>query len=183
MTDIPRILLLPGWQDSDACHWQSRWKQLYGFERVEQADWLWPRRGDWMARLEDVLLADARPAFLVAHSLGCHLVGAWAAHTQHAARVLGALLVAPPDVSRSDIPPQLSSWRVAPAGQLPFPSLLLYSEDDPSCTPDVSRRLAQAWQARAVSLGAAGHVNGASGLGDWPEGLHWLQQVLPPAPA
>ena len=72
-------LLLPGWQNSGPAHWQSRWEALHGFERVEQADWVWPRRGDWMACLEEALLADPRPAVLAAHSLGCHLVAAWAA--------------------------------------------------------------------------------------------------------
>ncbi len=80
-----------------------------------QDDWLWPRRGDWMARLDEVLLADARlaqtPALLAAHSLGCLLVAAWAAHSRHTARVAGALLVAPPDTERADFPPQLAGWR------------------------------------------------------------------------
>eukprot|EP01036_Dinobryon_divergens_P003731 gene3731-4942_t len=101
------ILLLPGWQNSGPDHWQSRWELLHGDQRVEQDDWLWPRRGDWMARLEEVLLAGEAPAWLVAHSLGCHLVNAWASHTRHAARVAGALLVAPPDLERSDMPPQI----------------------------------------------------------------------------
>ena len=65
MTQEPRVLILPGWLNSGPGHWQSRWQALYGDERVEQADWTWPRRGDWMARLDEVLLADARPAALV----------------------------------------------------------------------------------------------------------------------
>ena len=51
-----RVLLLPGWQNSGPSHWQSLWEHLYGFTRVEQDDWLWPRRGDWMARLDEVVL-------------------------------------------------------------------------------------------------------------------------------
>ncbi len=60
-----RVLLLPGWQNSGPAHWQSRWEVLHGFARLDQDDWLWPRRGDWMARLEEALLADDRPALLV----------------------------------------------------------------------------------------------------------------------
>jgi hypothetical protein len=59
-----RVLLLPGWQNSGPGHWQSRWQVQHGFQRVQQDDWLWPRRGDWMAVLEDTLLADDRPAYL-----------------------------------------------------------------------------------------------------------------------
>ena len=102
-----RILLLPGWLDSAPAHWQSRWERRHGYRRVTQSDWLWPKRGDWMARLEEVLLEDDRPALLAAHSLGCQLVGAWAAHSRQTARVIGALLVAPPDVERDDMPEAL----------------------------------------------------------------------------
>ena len=49
-----RTLLLPGWLDSGPAHWQSRWEALYGWRRVTQSDWVWPKRGDWMARLEEV---------------------------------------------------------------------------------------------------------------------------------
>ena len=86
-----RVLFLPGWLISDHDDWQSRWQRQFGYQRVEQADWQWPRRGDWMARLDEVLLADPRPALLIAHSLGCQLVAAWSQHSQHTARVRGAL--------------------------------------------------------------------------------------------
>ena len=73
------VLLLPGWQNSGPRHWQSLWEREHGYTRVDQHDWMRPRRGDWIARLEEVLLAQTGPAVLVAHSLGCHLVAAWAA--------------------------------------------------------------------------------------------------------
>ena len=131
MSDPPRVLLLPGWMNSGPSHWQSRWEARHGFERVEQADWLWPRRGDWMARLDEVLLASEQVAVLAAHSLGCQLVAAWALHSRHTARVQGALLVAPPDVERSDFPPQLVPWRPIVRARLPFAAQVIYSEDDP----------------------------------------------------
>ena len=170
----PRLLILPGWQNSGPLHWQSRWEAAHGFERVEQADWDWPRRGDWMARLDDVLLADERPAVLAAHSLGCHLVAAWAGHSQHTGQVQGALLVAPPDTARADMPPQLSTWRQIAPGPLPFPAHVVYSTDDPFCTADRALAMAAAWGARATAMGPRGHLNADSGLGDWPEGRAWL---------
>ena len=177
-----RVLILPGWQGSGPAHWQSRWQALHGFERVQQADWLWPRRGDWMAQLEEAVLADALPTALVAHSLGCHLVAAWAAHSKHTAAVVGALLVAPPDTAREDTPPQLAGWRRIVRQRLPFRAVALYSTDDPFCSPGQARTLAAGWGAEAVSLGAAGHVNANTGLGDWPEGLAWLQHATRAAP-
>ncbi|MBX3621000.1 MAG: serine hydrolase family protein [Rhizobacter sp.] len=170
----PRVLLLPGWLDSDASHWQSRWEQLHGDQRVTQDDWQWPRRGDWMARLEEVLLQADTPAVLVAHSLGCHLVAAWAAHSQQRARVVGALLVAPPDLERGDLPPQLAPWRPWVRERLPFPSVAVVSSNDPYCDAAHGASMAAAWGSELVSVGDRGHVNGESALGDWPEGRTML---------
>ena len=88
------ILILPGWQNSGPDHWQSRWETLHGYRRVDQHDWMQPRRGDWIARLEDVILGTEGPVVLVAHSLGCILTAAWAQVSRSTARVQGALLVA-----------------------------------------------------------------------------------------
>ena len=176
--DRPRVLLLPGWLGSGADHWQSRWQALHGFERVEQDDWVWPRRGDWMARLDEALQADPRTSVLVAHSLGCHLVAAWAAHSRHTARVACAMLVAPPDTDRSDMPPNLFNWRPIVRDRLPFTSLVVTSRDDPYCAPARAVQLAAGWGSDAVDIGACGHVNGESGLGDWPEGLALLDGLL-----
>lgn len=175
----PRVLLLPGWLNSGPEHWQSRWETLYGDQRVEQDDWQWPRRGDWMARLEDQLLASDRPALLVAHSLGCQLVAAWTAHSRHMEHVVGALLVAPPDTERPDMPPQLHGWRPIVRVALPFAATVVISSDDPYCAPARAAEMAQQWRADLVSIGPRGHINGESGLADWPEGRSMLEALLP----
>ena len=172
-----RILLLPGWQDSGPGHWQTLWEQAHGHQRVQQADWLWPRRGDWMMQLEETLLADERPALLAAHSLGCHLVAAWAARSQHTQRVVGALLVVPPDIERADMPPQVQAWAPIQRRPLPFASTVVLSADDPFCAPERGQQLAAGWGSRTVTLGRADHINADSGLGDWPEGLALLQDL------
>jgi uncharacterized protein len=177
MTDRLRVLLLPGWLDSGPAHWQSRWHALHGDLRVVQSDWLWPKRGDWMARLEDVLLEDERPALLAAHSLGCQLVAAWAAHSRHTARVQGALLVAPPDVEREDMPPNLLPWRPIVRQRLPFAATVVASRDDPFCAPERSARMARDWGTERIDIGARGHINGESELGDWPEGRALLERL------
>ncbi len=173
-----RVLLLPGWLGSGENHWQTRWEAQHGDRRVTQDDWMWPRRGDWMARLEEVLLEDPAPAVLVAHSLGCHLVAAWAAHSRHRDRVAAALLVALPDVERSDMPPQLAPWRPIVRERLPFPSTAVVSADDPYCAPERAAEMAAQWGSELVSLGARGHINGDSGLGDWPEGRELLRALV-----
>ncbi len=176
------VLLLPGWLNSGTGHWQTLWEAYFGDLRVQQHDWERPRRGDWMARLDEVLLDQAQPVLLAAHSLGCHLVAAWASHSQHKARVAGALLVAPPDPSQDDWPAVLRpSWNEPVLQPLPFPALLLHSSDDPFDRAGRAPALAQAWGARCVNLGARGHVNADSGLGLWPQGRSYLRSLLEPA--
>jgi hypothetical protein len=182
-----RILLLPGWQNSGPSHWQSRWEAQHGFERLQQDDWWWPRRGDWMAQLDEALLADARATVLVAHSLGCQLVAAWAGHSQHTARVAAALLVALPDIDREDMPPQLQAWGPIPTRALPMATTAVLSSNDPYCDAARGLQMAADWGCAIHTLGPAGHINGDSGLGDWPEGITLLQDLMQraglPAPA
>lgn len=178
------VYLLPGWLDSGPGHWQTRWAARHGDHRVVQDDWVWPRRGDWMARLDEALGGDERlthtPALLVAHSLGCHLVAAWAAHSRHTARVAGALLVAPPDLGRQDTPPQLAGWRRVVRQRLPFRAIAVLSRDDPFGAFDATAALVRDWGAELVDAGPRGHLNADSGLGDWPEGRALLARLVGP---
>jgi predicted alpha/beta hydrolase family esterase len=168
------VLILPGWQSAGPQHWQSRWVALHGYQRVEQHDWLRPLRGDWIARLEEVLLARAAPVWLVGHSLGCLLVAAWAAHSQQTTRVAGALLVAPGDPELPVLRAALRSWAPVQQVRLPFPALLVGSSNDPYCSLARAQQFGHDWGAGFVSLGARGHLNADSGLDDWPEGHQWL---------
>jgi uncharacterized protein len=234
----PTIFLLPGWLNSGPSHWQSRWEALHGDTRVLQSDWQRPLRGDWCARLDEVLgnhlaqqnqtqnalpknellvlhsigleahlagknLNSAAPEaseahapaeapetpatppsiILVAHSLGCHLVAAWAAASRHTAAVRAALLVAPPDVTREDFPPDMFNWRKPVLQKLPFPALCVLSSDDPFGSLAAGQALASAWGARSTEIGPRGHINGDSGLGDWPAGRALLHTLIdPPEP-
>lgn len=172
------VLLLPGWQNSGPAHWQSRWEALHGFMRVQQHDWMQPLRGDWLIQLEEAVLAARRPVVLVAHSLGCIQSAAWAAHSQSTHRVRAALLVAPGDVERPDLAPLLPTWQPIARQRLPFASRLVVSRNDPYCAHDRALALAHCWGSTVQDLGAAGHINADSGLGDWPQGLDLLADLL-----
>ena len=174
----PQVLMLPGWQGSGPDHWQSRWEALHGHVRVEQHDWQQPRRGDWLARLDETVIDSERPVVLVAHSLGCVLVAAWARFSRHAHKVRGALLVAPGDVEQPDLAPALPGWAPILRDPLPFVSLLVASRNDPYCRFERAEQLARDWGSRLVDAGARGHLNADSGLGDWPEGHALLQPWL-----
>ena len=165
------VWLLPGWQNSDADHWQSRWEQRHGYRRLEQNDWDRPLRGDWSARLQETVLAAPRPVVLVAHSLGCILVAWWAAHSPLAARkVRGALLVAPGDTEQPQLREQLPGWSPVMMQRLPFASIVVGSDNDIYCSAQRVQAMADAWGARFVDAGPSGHLNTASGLGDWDSG-------------
>jgi predicted alpha/beta hydrolase family esterase/predicted acetyltransferase len=188
MTDL--ILTLPGWQNSGPLHWQSIWQAQHGAVRVEQHDWLQPRRGDWMAQLEETLLQRAPEVrgqggkvLLAAHSLGCHLVAAWAQHSQHAHWVSGALLVAPPDCAQADFPAELASWRRPVIDRLPFAATVCASHDDPFGKFEASQALAEHWGADLYDMRFCGHINADSGLDDWTEGWGLLRAAGRKLPA
>jgi predicted alpha/beta hydrolase family esterase len=101
-------------------------------------------------------------------------VASWAGHSRHTARVAGALLVAPPDTERDDMPPQLHNWRPIRRSRLPFPSIAVISSDDPYAAPERGAQMAADWGASVVMAGPRGHLNADSGLGDWPEGRELL---------
>jgi len=177
MSAEPRVLLLPGWQNSGPGHWQTLWEEKHRDHRVEQHEWMRPLRGDWSARLEEEVLASPGEVVFAAHSLGCILVAAWAAHSRNTARVRGALLVAPGDLEREDVRQMIPGWAPIVRQPLPFPAVLIAANDDPYCEAARSRQMASDWGARFVDAGARGHLNAESGLGDWPEGRQLLNDV------
>jgi predicted alpha/beta hydrolase family esterase len=171
------ILILPGWQNSGPDHWQSLWQVAHGYLRVEQHDWMRPLRGDWSARLEDVLLQCDESAVLVAHSLGCHLVSAWAACSSSTHLVKAALLVAPGDPEREELRRVLHSWQPIAMKKLPFKTTLVASRNDPYCSFERAIEFASAWGSRIIDYGRQGHFNAESGLDGWLYGHQILDQL------
>ncbi len=173
----PTVLLLPGWHNSGPTHWQSVWEAQHGYTRVAQHNWDRPLRGDWLAQLEEAVLQHG-PCVFVAHSLACIQVAAWAAYSRNTHRVRGALLVAPGDVERVEMQQVLPGWSPIVRTRLPFASTLVVSRDDPYCSYMRASALALAWGSRLVDVGACGHINGESNLGDWPRGHALLEEFL-----
>jgi len=171
----PTVIIVPGWRNSGPGHWQTLWAaRLPGAVRVEQDDWLWPKRQPWVERLSETVLAQPGPVVLVAHSLGCittaHLPDAVAR------RVRGALLVAPADPERRGV---LADFAPVPYQRLPYRSVLVASDNDPFCPVRLAGAYARAWGSEFVRVPQAGHINVESGHGDWPLGLALLQSLLP----
>ena len=172
------VLILPGWQGSGLAHWPMQWAHLHGYALVEQNDWLQPRRGDWLARLDEVVIDAPGPVVLAAHSLACILVAAWASFSRHTARVRGALLVAPDDVQALELTDRLPGWTPISRQPLPFKSILVGSQNDPFCSVDRAQAMANDWGAQWLNLGEAGHINADPSLGAWPLGHALLQTLM-----
>ena len=171
------LLLVPGLWNSGPEHWQSYWERDGRGRRVVQRDWETPHRDDWVATL-DAAVADApAPVVIAAHSLGCALVAAWAPGSPHAARVRGALLVAPSDCEAPSYPSGTIGFAPVARARLPFPTIVVLSSDDEYVTPARGRSFASSWGARVVDVGPKGHINSASGLGAWPEGWALIETL------
>lgn len=170
-----RVLVAPGLHGSGPEHWQSRWQRLYpAFERVEQTQWSQAELPRWSLRLGEVLARNRRPAVIVAHSFGClatvHRAAALAAGDE-AIPIAAALLVAPADPDKFGVAGEVGH-------RLPFPALVVGSEDDPWMSAPRARHWAGVWGADFLSAGALGHINAESGLGDWTDGQRLLLALL-----
>ncbi|MFN8654206.1 MAG: alpha/beta hydrolase [Gemmatimonadales bacterium] len=173
----PTVLLLPGLYDSGPEHWQSYWERSDPrMLRVRQRDWNAPAREEWVATLDAAVTEHGSDVVLVAHSTACALVAFWARDSGR--RVRGALLVGPSDTEAPSYPAGPTGWAPMPLAPIPFPTTVVYSSDDEYVSPARAVQFAKAWGSRIVLVHDAGHLNSASGLGDWPLGRMQLDQLL-----
>ncbi|HEV7704735.1 MAG TPA: alpha/beta fold hydrolase [Gemmatimonadaceae bacterium] len=173
---MTRVLILPGLYDSGPDHWQSYWERsLPDVVRVTQRDWDTPDRVEWVATLERAVTEHGSDVVLVGHSTGCALIAFWAASTARAVR--GALIVGPSDTEAASYPRGPTGWTPMPMERLPFPSIVVASTDDEYVTIARAQHFANAWGSAFVNIGPAGHINSASGLGEWPLGRELLAEL------
>jgi uncharacterized protein len=172
------ILLLPGIGNSGPEHWQTLWEnEDAGVQRIDAQDWENPNRSHWVKNLERAVSLAGPDVVLVAHSLGCLQVAHWAAANHSAIR--GALLVAVPDPDRLSFPKAAVGFGSLTLRRFSFPSIVVASSNDPYSDTGYSGRCAQAWGSSLVNIGARGHINAQSGLGDWQRGKALLEVFLP----
>lgn len=174
MSDKPTLIVVPGWNNSAAGHWQSILAQTWpGAVRVEQDNWSTPSREQWVARLAETILAQPGQVLIAAHSLGCittvHLP------SQAVNRIQGALFVAP---ANPVLRPVLENFAPVPLDRLPYQSIVVASDDDPYCPLSLAQRYAKVWGSEFVCIPNAGHLNIESGYGYWPRSEKLLNQLL-----
>jgi predicted alpha/beta hydrolase family esterase len=173
-------IIVPGWNGSDARHWQSVWESGWLPEaiRIEPASWTHPDRDDWTAAIERAVQKADDEVVLITHSLGCFAAVHWLSSTPYAEpgrAVRGVFLVAPPDQQAETFPADVLATFVEPNPvAIGLPAVLLASEDDPYCTVDAAARMAGEWQVPLITTGKDGHLNSDSNLGPWPLGQNLL---------
>jgi predicted alpha/beta hydrolase family esterase len=165
----PPVLIVPGKGGSEATHWQS-WleRHLDGAQRVEQTAWDTPELAAWSANVAAAIGSATQPPLVVAHSFGC-LAALHALQQATPPRVAGVLLVAPADPQRFALP---DSTVRRPLGA---PGRVIASSNDPWMSLARATTFARAWHLPVHCLGAAGHINVASGFGPWPQIRHWVR--------
>ena len=165
-----RLLIVPGLHDSPPGHWQSWLQARHPLAvRVQQRDWSTPDLERWAARIGSTLERSGPGRWLVAaHSFGVlALLRHLALRPQ--SPVAAVLLVAPAD------PDKFGVGELLPAGALPVPGTVVLSANDPWLAAAAGQRWARRWGCRIEMLGAAGHINIASGFGPLPLAERWLQ--------
>lgn len=185
----PTVVIVPGLRDHIADHWQTLLaKRLTEAGRVVRT--VPPLAGERLrldahiANLAATLAPLDGPVLLVAHSAGVITTVHWA--RRHRADVRGALLATPADLETPlpdgyPTPAELAEhgWTPVPRARLPFPSILAASADDPLGAPERVAELAHSWGSRLVQLGAVGHLNPASGYGEWPQAEELIRMLEP----
>lgn len=177
----PLILIVPGLHNSGPNHWQSRWEaEISGSRRVELGMWDDPHRNTWVNQLNLAIHKAERPVILVAHSLGCHAVAWWAEYEQpgSGSPVVGALLVAPPEVEGRPVDHRIQRFAPLVENPLPFKSIVAASRNDPFARFNASKSIARKWGSRFGDAGLAGHINADSGIGSWHYGKFLLGQLI-----
>jgi predicted alpha/beta hydrolase family esterase len=173
------LLILPGLGNSGEKHWQTFWHKKYpNSKRIVQDNWDQPIREEWLERLNEEIAKLDSPTILVAHSLAVSLVQHWAASNNNK-YIVGALLVAPADVdSPIHTPESVRNFSPMPITKLPFPSIVVASENDPYASFERKVYFAKMWGSDLVNVGQKGHINSDSDLKYWEEGQLILEQLI-----
>ena len=173
----PTILIVPGLRDAVARHWQTLLEARLRAAGTPVAGVLPMGREDLscsarVAEIERAAQAIEGPLVIVAHSGGCIMVAHWARQTRRAVR--GALLATPPDFEKpmpEGYPTvaalRAGGWLPVPRARLPFRTIVAASRNDPLASFARVVGLANEWGAELDDLGYVGHLNPASGHGEW----------------
>jgi predicted alpha/beta hydrolase family esterase len=177
--DTYTYINVPGLGGSGDVHWQTFWEKAHPeIHRVQQSDWDHPVCNVWVDQLEKALEdTDDKPIILIGHSLGCATI-VHAAAAGKLEGVAGAFLVAMPDVSRSDFPKECIGFSPLPKIVLPFPSVMVASENDPYISSEELKKWAGILKSEYINIGLREHIGTAAKLEYWEEGQKLFKQFM-----
>lgn len=183
MMTEPTVLIVPGLRDHVPQHWQTLLAPR--LPRVRQVPPMGREDLDCAKRVEAIereLAGIDGPVIVVAHSGGVIMFAHWA--RKHSRPIQGALLATPPEFDRpmpEGYPTieelRAGGWLPVPREPLPFPSIVAASRNDPLGRFERVAELARAWGSRFVDLGEVGHLNPASGYGEWPRAEEFIRDL------
>ena len=175
--DALAVVIVPGIGNSGPQHWQTLWERQHpAWQRLQQRDWDRPVCDEWVSRLDDAIGRLPVPPLLIAHSMGCLVVAHWAHRSS--APFAQHFWWQFPTLEGPSFPSAAQGFHPLPAGKFRFPSLLVASSDDPFGSLSYAKRCAVEWGSVFIDIGAAGHINTDSGLGDWPAGWALFERLL-----
>ena len=172
------ILIVPGLRDHVDDHWQTLLgTKLMGSRPVRSVQPGGRHNLDLAVRvqaIQDALESIQGRVTIVAHSAGTLMLAHWAQRYWRA-DIVGAVLATPADLE-TPMPegyPTLAAlqkhgWLPVPRKRLPFPSIVTASSNDPLAALLRVEELAGDWGSHLIRLGHVGHLNPASGFGEWP---------------
>jgi hypothetical protein len=177
------VLIVPGLRDHVSQHWQTLLASR--LPRVRTVVPMGRSNLDCRERvmaIEEAAASIDRPIIVVAHSGGVIATLHWARQTRRQLR--GGLLATPADF---DLPlpegyPSMAAldaggWLPVPRDALPFRSIVAASRNDPLARYERVAEFARSWGSKLVDLGEVGHLNPASGYGDWPQADSLIREL------
>jgi predicted alpha/beta hydrolase family esterase len=176
----PVVLMLPDIDSCESGYWQHHWTQSrIDCTILDMGGSARPDRNSWVTRLDRAVRRLDAPVVLVGHGAGALAIAWWAAllGQEVEATIVGALLIAPQDPAdpRHD---RLDDFAPLPSTILPFPSLVVASENDPQLSVDRAFSIARQWGAGFARFGECGHFTESDGLGLWLEGEDLLDGFI-----
>ncbi len=172
-----KYFIIPGLGNSGEDHWQTHFEKTgSNFIRIEQDDWDTPNCDNWIETIEKKLSGyDLDTVILIGHSLGCSTIAHWA--KKYNKKIKGALLVAPSDVEALQYNFPVVGFSPMPKEKINFKTIVVASTDDQWVTIENAKQYASYWGSTFISIKNAGHLNTASGHGEWKEGLEILKNL------